>query len=398
MELARRQDPSKGFDPNVEQVARLFAPHLANGVRLIGSFGGANVDSAVAAAVKGIRSSGGESVRIAAIHGDDVRKEMFRYDIEVPSYRCTANDLGDTLIDARAYIGAEPISEALDRGAQLVIGGRLCDASLGVGAICNALDWAPDDWDGIALGTLVGHLLTGGCALTGGGFADPPYRTVPGLDDLGFPMAQVSPGEFTIAKLPGTGGMVHTDIVKCRIAYEVHDPTAYETPDVTADFSQVEVEQLGPDEVRVRGMKGRPRPSSLLVLVAVDKGWIGCGEISFGGPGCLDRARLAEDIVRKRLGPLMVEIDAVRFDYIGFSSLFGDNFVVQGPPADVRLRVAARTRSRDVADAVVDICGYLGWGPAGGGGPLREVRKAIDTVEAFLPRELVHLETEVVTA
>lgn len=210
-------------------------------------------------------------------------------------------------------------------------------------------------------------------------------------------MARLKEGEFTLTKLAEAGGTVTTDIIKSRIAYEVHDPASYLTPDVTADFSLAHVEQVGPDEVRVTGIRGRPRPETYRVLVGMDRGWIGVGEISFGGPGCLDRARLGEEVVRKRLETFADDIDELRFDYYGYNALFRDRFEA-AEPADVRLRVAGRSRRLEVAEAVSTAGTYLYWGPAGGGAMRGSVERAVGITESFMPRDSVHIEVEVVEA
>jgi len=262
-ELARRANSAAGHDPQTRQIAAAFAPHLMGGPRLVGNFGAANVGAGLAEAVAGTREAGLRGTKLAAIHGDNVLDVLLTHNVEVPELECRARDLGSSLLTAHAYIGADTIVTALDAGASVVLGGRICDASLAVGPLWHELDWSDCDWNSLALGTLVGHLLTGGAGLVGGGFADPPYRTVPGLDDLGFPMITVEGESFIISKLESAGGMVTPEVVKCRIGYEVHDPSAYLTPDVTADFSLAEVEQIGPDEVRVSGIRGTAPPESL---------------------------------------------------------------------------------------------------------------------------------------
>ncbi len=172
---------------------------------------------------------------------------------------------------------------------------------------------------------MVGHLLECGVHSTGGNFEDPPYRVVPDPHRLGFPLAEVSEDSAVITKLDGTGGAVDERTMKTQLYYEIHDPRTYLTPDVTADFSGVRVEDLGGDRVRLSGATGREWPATLKVLVGVDQGYRATGEISYGGPGCVDRARRAEEILRAHLDELLAPEDEVRVDLQGLSSLFGDD-------------------------------------------------------------------------
>ena len=194
---------------------------------------------------------------------------------------------GRPLVSANAYIGAEPIVDCLREDAQIVLGGRLADPSLFVGPICHELGWSLDDWEGVGHATLVGHLLECGVHSTGGNFEDPPYRGRPDPHRLGFPLAEVSEDSAVVTKLDGTGGAVDERTMKTQLYYEIHDPRTYLTPDVTADFSQVRVEDLGGDRVR---LSGATRPGVAGHAQGARGGRPGLyratGEISYGGPGC----------------------------------------------------------------------------------------------------------------
>jgi acyclic terpene utilization AtuA family protein len=275
-----------------------------------------------------------------------------------------------------------------------VLGGRLADPSLFVGPICHELGWELDDWDRIGHATLVGHLLECGVHSTGGNYEDPPYRVVHDPHNLGFPIGEVDDGSVVVTKLPGTGGAVDAMTMKTQIYYEIHDPAAYLTPDVTADFSGVVVDDLGDDRVRIRGATGHAWPETLKVLVGVDQGWKATGEMSYGGPGCVERARRAEEIVRKRLEPFADEIDDLRVDLQGVNSLFGDR-MPGGYPSEVRLRVAVRSTSLDVARTAAHESELLYFGPAGGGGNVTSVVPALGVTPAYVPRDLVPVRTEV---
>lgn len=394
-QVRRRRDPAVGQDERIGRLVPLLRGYLSAGGRVVGNFGAANPDAAQEEFAKRLAAVGLPGVRIGVIRGDDVRDLVIELDCELPELGTTVRALGDRLVSANAYIGAEPIVDCLRDDAQIVLGGRLADPSLFVGPICHELGWDLDDWDRVAHATMVGHLLECGVHSTGGNFEDPPFRVVPDPHNLGFPLADVEDGSAVVTKLPGTGGAVDERTMKTQLYYEIHDPTTYLTPDVTADFSRIVVEDLGGDRVRLSGAAGRERPSHLKVLVGVDQGWRAVGEMSYGGPGCVERARRAEEIVRTRLTAYGDDLEEVRVDLQGMDSLFGDA-LPGGYPAEVRLRLAVRSTSQEAAQAAVHEVELLYFGPAGGGGATGSVVPALGVTPAYVPRELVRLQTEVV--
>ena len=395
--VRRRRNPAAGQDERIRRLLPLLRGYLAAGGRVVGNFGAANPDAAARDFVEGLQALGLPGVRLGVIRGDDVLDLVRAQDSELPELGTTVGALGDRIVSANAYIGAEPIVDCLREDAQIVLGGRLADPSLFVGPICHELGWSLDDWEAVGHATLVGHLLECGVHSTGGNFEDPPYRVVPDPHRLGFPLAEVSEDSAVVTKLDGTGGAVDERTMKTQLYYEIHDPRTYLTPDVTADFSQVRVEDLGGDRVRLSGATGREWPATLKVLVGVDQGYRATGEISYGGPGCLERARRAEEILRAHLDELLDPGDQVRIDLQGMNSLFGDK---EGTayPEEVRLRLAVRTESEELARDAAHEVELLYFGPAGGGGVVTSVVPALGVTPAYVPRELVTLETEVVTS
>jgi hypothetical protein len=396
--VRRMSDPSAGQDQRISRVVELFAPFLAGGGTIIGSFGAANPDAAARDVLQGLAKHDVTGLRVGVIHGDDVLDQVLERDLELPEVGSSTRALADRIVSANAYIGADAILPLLQQGARFILGGRLADPSLYVAALCHELGWALDDWQRLGEATLVGHLLECGVHGAGGNFSDPPMRTVPAPWDLGTPYATVTPGgEVTITKLPDAGGAIDGRTVRAQLLYEILDPAAYLTPDVTADFSQVWIEEVGHDHVRVGGAAGRPRPDTLKVLVGLDEGYKGVAEASLGGPGCLERADLAEEIMRHRLARFGDGIERFRIDRHGVSALF-EGQIPSGPPAEVRLRLALRARTRDVAEAAVREMEYLYFGPAGIGGITHSVVPAIGVTPAYLHRDAVPLRTEVVSS
>jgi hypothetical protein len=304
----------------------------------------------------------------------------------------TIGQLGNRLLSANAYLGAEPMVEALDADADIVITGRASDPALFLAPMIHAFGWAMDDWDLLGQGTLAGHLLECAGQITGGYFADPPYKNVPDLARLGFPIGEVGEdGGLIITKVAGSGGAVTARTCKEQLLYEVHDPTRYLQPDVTADFSQVGVEEIARDRVRVSGGRGTRRPSTLKVSIGYVDSFIGEGQISYAGPGALARGRLALEIVRERLKLTAVAASELRFELIGVDSLHGSEVSAHAKePYEVRLRVAGRTENlREAVRIGNEVETLYTNGPAAGGGVVKSARDVVAVASVLLPREHV---------
>ncbi|MCF5171996.1 acyclic terpene utilization AtuA family protein, partial [Pseudomonas canadensis] len=272
----------------------------------------------------------------------------------------------------------------------VVITGRVADPSLFLAPQMFAFGWAADDWQRLGRGTLVGHLLECAGQVSGGYFADPGFKDVEDLARLGFPLAEIAEdGEAVITKVGGSGGRVSRATCTEQLVYEVHDPAAYLTPDVTADFSQVSFVEESVDRVRARGADGLARPEKLKVSVGYLDGWIGEGQMSYGGPGAVARAQLARDVVLKRLELMGVKMQDVRAELIGMDSLHGPRSTVE--PWEVRLRVAARCEERGEAVRVGNEVETLYTnGPSGGGGASKSVRQVVAVASLLLPRDKVN--------
>ncbi|MEP6826019.1 MAG: acyclic terpene utilization AtuA family protein, partial [Ramlibacter sp.] len=327
--------------------------------------------------------------RIAVVEGDDVSGAEHR--------ALLREQLGEQLdririVSANAYIGAEPIARALEAGAQVVVCGRVADPSLTVGPAMAHFGWRADDWEKLGRATMAGHLLECGAQVTGGYFADPGFKEVPGLASVGFPVAEIyADGRCTIGKAANTGGLVTEATVKEQLLYEVHDPAAYLTPDVVADISEAAVEQTGADRVALSGVRGHPRPTHYKVNVCHEGGWLAEGEISYAGPRAEARARLAAEVLVKRLDGLKV-----RVDLIGAISIFGDDAgralsaTADAGLRDVRLRVAAAHDDRAQAERLArEVTALYTCGPAGGGGVRTSLTPRLNTISCLLPRESV---------
>ena len=395
-QVKRAADQEAGYDPRLPEYLRRLAPSLKRGLTVVGNFGAANVAAATERTVKELRDAGLGGMRVGSIQGDDVLDLVRGDDIEIPDLGKRLSELGDRVVSANAYVGAQPVIDCLEEGASWVLGGRLADVSLFVGPICWALGWPLDDPAQAAQATMIGHLLECGVQVTGGYFADPPYREVPGQAHLGFPYAEYRDDEWTIRKSGGSGGLVDERVVKLQLAYEVHDPARYLTPDVTADFTNVECRDLGDDQVAVGGARGAPRPETLKVLVGVDLGYRVVAEIGYAGTGCIARAGDAEAIIRSAIDGFGEDVTESRFDLVGVDALAGGTRPETGEPAELRLRVAAYCRTQKTAEALADEVEYLYLGPAGGGGVTRAISRPIGIFPASIARDRVDIVTELI--
>lgn len=389
---ARISDPQGGYDPLLSERMRRVLPFVGRRagrrrLRVITNMGAAN-PVAAALEVRRIANELGLGLKVVAVLGDDVL-DILRPE-QVLDNGQTLGSLGARLISANAYLGVDGILEALRAEADVVITGRVADPSLFLAPQMFEFGWAMDDWPRLGRGTLVGHLLECAGQVSGGYFADPGFKDVNDLARLGFPLAEINAdGDAVITKVAGSGGRVSRATCTEQLIYEVHDPAAYLTPDVTADFSQVTFVEDATDRVRAQGANGRARPEQLKVSVGYLDGWIGEGQMSYGGPGAVARAQLARDVVLKRLELMGVKMQEVRAELIGMDSLHGPRSSVE--PWEVRLRVAARCEERSEAVRVGNEVETLYTnGPSGGGGASKSVRQVVAVASLLLPRNAVN--------
>lgn len=388
---ARLKDPDGGFDPLLEARMRAVLPACAaKGIKIVTNMGAANSWAGARKTAEIARSMGLSKLKVAAVVGDDVLDACKNRDLPLIEIDGTIKTLGNRIVSANVYLGAEPIAQALRGGADVVITGRASDPALFLAPMIDAFGWAMDDWEILGRGTVAGHLLECAGQITGGYFADPGYKDVEGLARLGFPIGEVSEdGSLVVTKVAGSGGAVTARTCKEQLLYEVHDPKKYLQPDVVADFSQVSVEEIGSDRVQVTGGRGTARPETLKVSVGYVDSYIGEGQISYAGPGAVARGKLALEIVRERLQLTGVRTSELRFDLIGVDSLHGDRLSAGHDPYEVRVRVTGRTENLAGAVRIGNEVETLYTnGPAGGGGAFKSARDVVAVASVLLPREL----------
>ena len=396
----RAADPKLGYNALLETRLRALLPLChAHGTRLITNMGVANPDAAAQLAVRIAHELGLNGLRIAAVTGDDVRT-LIHDESPLHEPSCTVAETGRSILGANAYLGADAIIPALEDDAHVIITGRVADPSLFLAPIQHHFNWAADDWTQLGAGTLVGHLMECAAQVTGGYFADPGYKSVPNLAYVGFPIAEVcADGTAVITKLTDTGGMVNTQTVKEQLLYEVHNPNAYLTPDVTADFSRVNVAEVGADRVQVSNAGGAARPDQLKVTVAFDGGYLAEAEVSYAGPGAVDRAALASTIVKDRINKVHGIQTSCRTDLIGLNALHQLETEFTPNVQDVRLRTALRTNKHDAAQALLwEVESLLCCGPAGGAGYRGRIEPSVLSYSTFVKRDQVTPKIEILSA
>lgn len=388
----KKQNPETGYNELLAARMKAVLPTcLEKGIKIITNMGSANPRAAAKVTAEIAKSLGAKNLKIAIIEGDDVYDTVIREDLTLDEANKPVSQSGKQVISANAYIGAEPLVEALRNGADIIIAGRVSDPSLFLSAMIYEFDWNFDDWQHLGKGTILGHLLECGGQITGGYYADPGYRDVPDLARLGFPIAEISEnGDAIITKVEGSGGYVTLDTCKQQMLYEIHKPDTYLTPDVTADFTGIIFTQIGKDQVAVTGGTGTARPKTLKVSVGYQDGFIGEGEISYGGLGAVNRGKLALEIVKERFDICGIKPLEVRYDLIGLDSLHGSKASQGYEPYEVRARVAARFTTKEAAAVVGNEVETLYTnGPFGGGGVLKSVKEIIAMDSTLIPRDLV---------
>jgi hypothetical protein len=354
MQKQKSRDPKFGYARDFVPLMERILPDLAErGIRVTSNAGGVNPRACAEAVREAARRLGLASrVKIALVTGDDILPRLD--DLLGRGHALSDLDTGrplsevrDRVLSANAYLGMAPIVEALRRGAQVVITGRVTDTGLTLGPLVHEFGWSPNDWDRIAAGTVAGHIIECGAQASGGNLLK-DWQRVKGLADPGFPIVEASPdGTFVITKHPGTGGVVSVASVTEQLVYEMGDPTTYITPDGIADFTTIQLRQERKDRVRVSGIRGRPRTDKLKVSIAYFYGYKAVGTLVYSWPDAYAKARAADQVLRQRLKDLGLEFEQILTEFVGVDATHGP---LAGPPdpeiPEVQLRVGVRAREK----------------------------------------------------
>jgi hypothetical protein len=368
---------------------------MRNGTRIVSNQGWINPTAAAKRIVELLQEIGVTGVKVAAVGGSLITDRVLELTDTILENGQPTHTLKSTLISAEAYLGAEPIVEALKAGAQIVVTGRVADPSIFMAPMMYEFGWDPLDHARVGAGNGIGHLLECGAQVTGGYFSDPGFKDVPEPWNFAFPIAEVEAnGDVVITKVSGSGGAVTLQTVKEQMLYEVHDPANYITPDVVVDFTTAKLEQVGPDRVRVTGLSGKPRTPTLKVSIGCTEGFIGEDMFFYAGPGALRRAQLAKKVLEERFKIVKLQAEDMRVDFLGINAIHGDATPADAPePYEIAVRVAARTKTREEAAKVgreVDGMAVSGIAHTGKRVPHQErTREVIGVWSSLVPREQV---------
>src|ERR1700687_5457865 len=397
--LARSKDPELGYSPSLHARLRMVLPTcMRKCIRVVSNMGSSNALGAARDRRKEAADLGLGDVAVAVVLGDDVSSIVkHRPELKLIENGKPLESILPKMISANAYLGADVVCEALGTGASIVLSGRVADPSLFLAPMMHEFGWTYDDLPKIAQGTAAGHLLEGTASIAGGCFGWPGRKDVPDLARNGFPFADVKPdGSIVIGKTPGSGGRL--DVMTCteQLIYEIHDPTAYITPGCVLDLTGIALTQEAADRVRITNTKARTATPTYKVNVGYADGYIGEGEVSYGGIDAVARAQWGAEIVKERLKLQGFVYDDFRVDLIGMSSLH-DQVEIRPEPYEVRLRMAGRTRERKAAHAIgFEVRAMHMHGPGAAGGACEpRVRDVLALKSVLLPKNLVNAQVVV---
>src|SRR2546421_2865725 len=395
----RQRDPTLGYTQDlVPMLSDLLPLAIQRGARFVLNAGGLNPLAAREALLAVLRKLG-LKLKVGVVLGDAVIERLD--DLQAAGASLAHMDTGvaiatvrERLLFANAYLGARPLVEALEAGADIVLTGRVADAALFLAPLIYELGWRWDDWDRLAQGIVVGHLLECSAQASGGNFGG-DWRSIPDLAHIGYPIAEVwENGAAVISKAPGTGGRVNFDTLREQLLYEVHDPGHYMTPDVDVDMTTLHMEEIGPGEVRVTGATGRPAPDTLKVVAGFGEGVMGQAVLGYAWPDALAKARAAAEIIQQQMREIDLKAEEVVIEYPGYNS-------IHGPLADptyanelneVYLRIAVRCADKREAAKLGRLFPPLALsGPPfiGGAGGMIEPRGLLGIWPTLAPRDII---------
>jgi hypothetical protein len=410
MQKQRSRDPLAGYAKDFVPLMKQILPAcVVRNIRVTANAGGVNVVGC-AEAVKGVVNELGLSgkVKIGIVTGDDILPridELLGKGIELRNMDTNEplSNVRDRIQSANAYLGAWPMVEALNRGARVVITGRATDTGLTLAPLIHEFGWKADDWNRMAAGTIAGHIIECGAQCSGGN-CQYDWRNIPNLADVGFPIVEAAPdGTFVVTKHENSGGCVVIPSVKEQLVYEMGDPHEYITPDCVADFTSIQLENAGPNRVRVFGIQGRPATEFLKVSISYSAGFKAVGTLVYSWPDAFEKAQMADKILRSRLERLGLRFDQILTEFVGANATHG---ALAGEPSpelpEVQLRVGVRSEDRKAVERFTkEIAPLILTGPPGvtgfaGGRP--KVEEIVAYWPALIPKEEIVPVVDVISA
>jgi hypothetical protein len=360
LQKQKSRDAKRGYATDfVTQMERILPTVVARGIKVTANAGGVNPKACANAVADVARKLGlGGKLTIGIVTGDDLLGRLDGllargHDLKNLDTGRPLKDVRDRVLSANAYLGAAPVVQALQRGAQVVITGRVTDTGLTLGPLMHAFGWASDAWDQIAAGTVAGHIIECGAQCSGGNCLR-DWDTIPDMAHVGYPIVEArSDGSFDLIKHPGTGGRIDVPSVTEQLVYEMGDPQSYITPDGVADFTTIQLNQVAKDRVQVSGVRGKPATDKLKVSIAYFYGYKAVGTLVYAWPDALAKAQAADRILRQRLKDLGLKLEAIHTEYLGADATHGplalEHVDVANIP-EVQLRVGVRAREEAPVD------------------------------------------------
>jgi hypothetical protein len=358
MQKLKTRDPSKGYATDfVRLIDRVLPELVEKNVRVVANAGGVNPHACKDALLEVIAKHGLQGIKVAVVEGDDIYGDLeammeggetfTNMDTDQP-----LSGVLDKVTSANVYLGAFPIAEALDQGAQIVVTGRGTDPGLVIGPMIHEFGWGPDDLDKLAAGTVAGHIVECGAQCTGGNFTD--WEQVPDMAMIGYPIIEAqADGTFHVTKHAGTGGMVTRSTVAHQLAYEMGDPSAYLTPDVVADFTSFQITDEGQDRVRIDGVRGSIATPTYKVSMSYQDGWKSVGQLTVSGPNALAKAKRCAEIVWERLAydGFTYSDEQRMVEFVGANVCHeGITIPEAGEPSEIVLRMGVKGPDRAAID------------------------------------------------
>ena len=410
MQKQRARDPAAGYARDFVPLMRQILPRcVERGIRVTANAGGVNVEGCAEAVRQVARELGlTGKFRIGIVTGDDMMgrldellargHELRNMDTDEP-----LSSVRERIQSANAYLGAWPMVEALNGGAQVVITGRATDTGLTLAPLIHEFGWANTDWDRLSAGTIAGHIIECGAQASGGN-CQYQWRNVPDLANVGFPIVEAAPdGTFIVTKHEGTGGWVNVPAVKEQLLYEMGDPHEYITPDCVADFTTIRLEDAGKDRVRVFSIKGRPATEFLKVSISYSAGYKAVGTLVYSWPDAYEKAVAADKILRARLDRLGLKFDLVLTEFVGANATHGPLAGEPSPDlAEVQLRIGVRGPDKTAVERFTkEIAPLILTGPPGvtgfaGGRP--KVEEIVAYWPALIPKTEIKPRVQVIEA
>ena len=406
----KQRDPKAGYARDFISLMREILPDcVEKNIKVLSNAGGVNVEGC-AAAVKDVAGELGLQgrVKIGMVTGDDVLHRLEEFLAQ--GVKINNMDTGESLLDildkvqsANVYLGAQPLVEALDKGAQIIVGGRLTDTGLTLAPLMHEFGWTFDDWDKVATGTIAGHIIECGAQCSGGN-CQFDWETIPDMANVGFPIVEAFPdGDFVITKHEGTGGRINIPSIKEQLLYEMGDPKSYITPDVVADFTSINLKDDGENRVRVHGIKGNKNTDFYKVSIAYSGGWKAVGTLVYAYPNAFEKAKAADKILRSRLEKLGLKFDVILTEFVGVNATHGH--LAGEPQADipeVQLRFGVRGQSKEAVERFTkELAPLILTGPpavTGFAGGRTKVEEIMAYFPALIPKTLIETKVEVITA